>query len=73
MRKERAVKKRTRRARGERPGFASPMGVRKRLTPRRRGTVRRLGRAALFAVVRGMAGAAGSALVAGWLLWWRSR
>ncbi|UFR00552.1 hypothetical protein KBP30_04865 [Streptomyces sp. Go40/10] len=40
---------------------------------RRRGTVRRLGRAALFAVVRGMAGAAGSALVAGWLLWWRSR
>ncbi|MFF5532816.1 hypothetical protein ACFY71_10060 [Streptomyces cinerochromogenes] len=40
---------------------------------RRRYTVRRLGRAALFGVVRGIAGAAGSALVAGGLLWWRSR
>ncbi|MEU8863435.1 hypothetical protein [Streptomyces umbrinus] len=43
----------------------------KRPKPRR--TARHLGRAALFAAVRGIATAAGSAVVAGGLVWWRSR
>ncbi|MYR46665.1 hypothetical protein [Streptomyces sp. SID5910] len=45
-----------------------------RLTERkRRRTARRLGRAALFAAVRGVATATGSALVACGLMWWQSR
>lgn len=45
-----------------------------KLTERRRQrTARRLGRAALFAAVRGVATAAGTALVACGLAWWQSR
>ncbi|WP_250400898.1 hypothetical protein [Streptomyces cellostaticus] len=45
-----------------------------KLTERKRlRTARRLGRAALFAAVRGVATAAGSALVGCGLVWWQSR
>ncbi|MCX4235679.1 MULTISPECIES: hypothetical protein [Streptomyces] len=45
-----------------------------KLTERkRRRTVRRPGRAALFAAVRGFATAAGSALLGCGLVWWQSR
>ncbi|MGW0559888.1 hypothetical protein ACWDZ4_04475 [Streptomyces sp. NPDC003016] len=45
-----------------------------RMTQRKRQhTARRLGRAALFGAVRGVATAAGSALVACGLVWWQSR
>ncbi|MFD9907350.1 hypothetical protein [Streptomyces sp. NPDC059063] len=40
---------------------------------RRRRTARHVGRAALFGAVRGIATAAGSALVACGLAWWQSR
>jgi len=48
-----------------------PMNKLTRRKPQR--TARRLGRAALFAAVRGIATAAGSAVVAGGLVWWQSR
>ncbi|MFF3754096.1 hypothetical protein ACFYYH_27135 [Streptomyces sp. NPDC002018] len=39
----------------------------------KRGTVRRLGRAAMFSAVRGLASAAGAAVLTGVVWWVRSR